>query len=123
MNTRKWFYEQGFDELSKQDYKAGYQKVIVHPSENFEHFMVKAAIIFMKTKQRIPVICELRAKKKGVTVRKYDVFDAENLNRIGVEDTSKETDADLVVKIAELPMTARKGLKALENHLKDGTII
>ena len=122
--TRDWQTKLGFNSVSKQEYSAGYQKAIVHSSENFNHFMTKAGIVFVLTKRNRPVSSELRMKVNGprgteITKKKYDVFDAKNLSIIGVEDTSPEKDADFVVKVNALPLEIKKALRELEMIIKE----
>ena len=112
VKTREYCRRNGFTEISKQGFKNGYNRTIYRPGENFDHYMVKAAVMYILAKRGRPVTSELEMRKNGKG-KVFDIFDADQLNQVGIEDTSPEKDADVVVKIAQLPMTARKGLEEL----------
>lgn len=122
ISARDWSQKNGFDEIKKQDFYSRYHKVVIRGDsrggEGFEHFITKAAIMYIQKNRGRAVVSELPLFKNGKKVRSLDVFDAGENNHIGVEDTSPEKDADFVIKISELPLSVRKGLRDLRLHIE-----
>lgn len=117
--TREWLRKHNFDEITKPEYSGSYNKVLIHSSENFPHFMVKSAIVYQLVKKNRMTLSEMAAKHNGITKRRFDVFDISELNSIGVEDSSKETDVDIVVKLKDMPREIQVGFDSLQKFLNE----
>lgn len=122
--TRNWLSKNRLDEMSKQDYAAGYQKVRMHPGETFEHFMVKAAISKILYDRGRSFIVEMPLTKNQKLVRKIDILDISEKNghEVKVSSLSEGRSPDLNIIVSDtrtMPIKVRIAFSILQKWIEE----